>query len=116
MAGSLNFCSIHVSSILTKFSLRLHMIFPLLPSPPWHINDHSISPPLLPFCSSMWSEVANHQHIHLQESRNIGSGNLYFCFLLMEAQVLRRLLETIYVFKYSSSAWMCIFGYLTGLL
>ncbi|KAL2477026.1 Polyprenol reductase 2 [Forsythia ovata] len=38
-----------------------------------------------------------------------------FMLLLMEAQVLRRLLETIYVFKYSPSARMHIFGYLTGL-
>ncbi|KAM7482672.1 hypothetical protein LguiB_007255 [Lonicera macranthoides] len=38
-----------------------------------------------------------------------------FLLLLMEAQVLRRLFETIYVFKYSPSARMHIFGYLTGL-
>ncbi|OMO74423.1 hypothetical protein CCACVL1_16748 [Corchorus capsularis] len=34
--------------------------------------------------------------------------------LLMEAQVLRRLFETFYVFNYSPSARMHIFGYLTG--
>lgn len=39
-----------------------------------------------------------------------------FLLLLMEAQVLRRLYETIHVFKYSPSARMHIFGYLTGLL
>ncbi|KAL0534855.1 hypothetical protein IC582_029152 [Cucumis melo] len=33
----------------------------------------------------------------------------------MEVQVLRRLYETIYVFNYSPSARMHIFGYLTGL-
>ncbi|XP_055815625.1 polyprenol reductase 2-like isoform X4 [Solanum dulcamara] len=38
-----------------------------------------------------------------------------FLFLLMEAQVLRRLFESIYVFKYSPSARMHISGYLTGL-
>ncbi|XP_073047436.1 polyprenal reductase 2-like [Primulina eburnea] len=38
-----------------------------------------------------------------------------FLLLLMEAQVLRRLFESIYVFKYSPSARMHIFGYLTGL-
>ncbi|CAN6543938.1 unnamed protein product [Malus baccata var. baccata] len=38
-----------------------------------------------------------------------------FLLLLMEVQVLRRLFETIYVFNYSSSARMHIFGYLTGL-
>ncbi|KAL2460029.1 Polyprenol reductase 2 [Abeliophyllum distichum] len=38
-----------------------------------------------------------------------------FLLLLMEAHVLRRLLETIYVFKYSPSSRMHIFGYLTGL-
>ncbi|KAL6539830.1 hypothetical protein OROHE_011601 [Orobanche hederae] len=38
-----------------------------------------------------------------------------FLLLLMEAQVLRRLIESIYVFKYSSSARMHIGGYLTGL-
>ncbi|CDO96981.1 unnamed protein product [Coffea canephora] len=38
-----------------------------------------------------------------------------FLLLLMEAQVLRRLYETIYVFKYSPSARMHIFGYFTGL-
>ncbi|KAK6805883.1 hypothetical protein RDI58_003668 [Solanum bulbocastanum] len=39
-----------------------------------------------------------------------------FLLLLMEAQVLRRLFESIYVFKYSPSARMHILGYLTGLL
>ncbi|MED6181395.1 hypothetical protein PIB30_018901 [Stylosanthes scabra] len=38
-----------------------------------------------------------------------------FLLLLMEAQVLRRLFETIYVFKYSPSARMHIFGYLAGI-
>ncbi|XP_059654056.1 polyprenol reductase 2-like [Cornus florida] len=38
-----------------------------------------------------------------------------FLLLLMEAQVLRRLYESIYVFQYSPSARMHIFGYLTGL-
>ncbi|KAK9286340.1 hypothetical protein L1049_014733 [Liquidambar formosana] len=38
-----------------------------------------------------------------------------FLLLLMEVQVLRRLYETIYVFNYSPSARMHIFGYLTGL-
>lgn len=38
-----------------------------------------------------------------------------FLLLLMEVQVLRRLFETIYVFNYSPSARMHIFGYLTGL-
>ncbi|XP_012573247.2 polyprenal reductase 2 isoform X1 [Cicer arietinum] len=37
-----------------------------------------------------------------------------FILLLMEAQVLRRLYETIYVFNYSPSARMHILGYLTG--
>lgn len=39
-----------------------------------------------------------------------------FLLLLMEAQVLRRLSETIYVFNYSPSARMHILGYLVGLL
>ncbi|PSS21711.1 Polyprenol reductase [Actinidia chinensis var. chinensis] len=38
-----------------------------------------------------------------------------FLLLLMEAHVLRRLIETIYVFKYSPSARMHIFGYFTGI-
>ncbi|KAF5764451.1 putative polyprenol reductase [Helianthus annuus] len=38
-----------------------------------------------------------------------------FLLLLMEAQVLRRFYETIYVFDYSPSARMHIFGYLAGL-
>ncbi|KAL3814054.1 hypothetical protein ACJIZ3_015322 [Penstemon smallii] len=38
-----------------------------------------------------------------------------FLLLLMETQVLRRLFESIYVFKYSPSARMHVFGYLTGL-
>lgn len=39
-----------------------------------------------------------------------------FVLLLMEAQVLRRLFETVNVFSYSSSARMHVMGYLTGLL
>ncbi|KAH7664643.1 Polyprenol reductase protein [Dioscorea alata] len=38
-----------------------------------------------------------------------------FVLLLMEAQVLRRLYETVNVFSYSSSARMHVMGYLTGL-
>uniref|UniRef100_A0A0D3E316 Uncharacterized protein n=1 Tax=Brassica oleracea var. oleracea TaxID=109376 RepID=A0A0D3E316_BRAOL len=38
-----------------------------------------------------------------------------FLLLLMEIQVLRRLLESFYVFKYSPSARMSILGYLAGL-
>lgn len=38
-----------------------------------------------------------------------------FLLLVMEAQVVRRLFETIYIFKYSPSAQMHILGYLTGL-
>lgn len=38
-----------------------------------------------------------------------------FLLFLMEAQVLRRLFETICIFKYSPSARMHIFGYLTGI-
>ncbi|PKI54772.1 hypothetical protein CRG98_024874 [Punica granatum] len=41
--------------------------------------------------------------------------NSVFLLLLMEIQVLRRLYETIYVFYYSPSARMHIFGYLAGL-
>lgn len=37
-----------------------------------------------------------------------------FVLLLMEAQVLRRLYETVYVFNYSSSARMHVLGYLCG--
>ena len=39
-----------------------------------------------------------------------------FLLLLMEAQVLRRLIEKKYVFKYSPSARMHIYGYLNGIL
>lgn len=42
--------------------------------------------------------------------------NSVFLLLLMEAQVLRRLFESIHVFKYSPSSSMHIVGYLTGLL
>ncbi|XP_065853000.1 polyprenol reductase 2-like [Euphorbia lathyris] len=38
-----------------------------------------------------------------------------FMLLLMEIHVWRRLYETLYVFKYSPSARMHVFGYLTGL-
>ncbi|XP_065867420.1 polyprenol reductase 2 [Euphorbia lathyris] len=38
-----------------------------------------------------------------------------FLLLLMEVQVLRRLLENLYVFHYSPSARMHIFGYFTGI-
>ncbi|CAK9142092.1 unnamed protein product [Ilex paraguariensis] len=41
---------------------------------------------------------------------------LVFLLLLMEAQVVRRLIETIWVFDYSPSACIHIFGYITGLL
>ncbi|CAI9104651.1 OLC1v1003369C2 [Oldenlandia corymbosa var. corymbosa] len=61
------------------------------------------------------------QSFWLHESRSMklekrrGVWLYVFLLLLMEAQVLRRLYETIYVFKYSPSARMHIFGYITGL-
>ncbi|CAI9102824.1 OLC1v1001169C1 [Oldenlandia corymbosa var. corymbosa] len=61
------------------------------------------------------------QSFWLHESRSMklekrrGVWLSVFLLLLMEAQVLRRLYETIYVFKYSPSARMHIFGYITGL-
>ncbi|CAL1385662.1 unnamed protein product [Linum trigynum] len=53
---------------------------------------------------------------HLVSSRHrYGLWLSVFLLLLMEAQVLRRLFETIYVFKYSPTARMHMFGYVAGL-
>ncbi|KAG8368147.1 hypothetical protein BUALT_Bualt15G0014800 [Buddleja alternifolia] len=60
-------------------------------------------------------ELSLHKsHSSLREHKN-GIWKSVVLLLLMEAQVLRRLVESIYVFKYSPSARMHIFGYLTGL-
>lgn len=69
---------------------------------------------------SYFARSANIFSFH--RSQLIGSENKFrvwlsvFLLLLMEVQVLRRLFETLYVFKYNSSTRMHIFGYLTGLL
>nr|XP_011458301.1 PREDICTED: polyprenol reductase 2-like [Fragaria vesca subsp. vesca] len=49
-----------------------------------------------------------------EDSHIISVWRSVFLLLLMEVQVLRRLFETLYVFNYSSSARLHIFGYLTG--
>ncbi|XP_052192900.1 polyprenol reductase 2-like [Diospyros lotus] len=56
---------------------------------------HESSPPAVKQRYRVWSSV--------------------FLLSLMEFQVLRRLTESIYVFKYNPSAQMHIFGYITGL-
>ncbi|XP_008236831.1 PREDICTED: polyprenol reductase 2-like isoform X2 [Prunus mume] len=56
-----------------------------------------------------------HKSHSIPVSYRYGVWRSVFLLLLMEVQVLRRLFETIYVFNYSSSARMHIFGYLTGL-
>ncbi|RVW51719.1 Polyprenol reductase 2 [Vitis vinifera] len=74
-----------------------------------------------------YSTIASHltggSHIlSLHKSRSTSAQHRYrvwrpvFLLLLMELHVMRRLYETLYVFNYSSSARMHIFGYLTGLL
>lgn len=79
----------------------------------------SISEPLV--YSTIASHLTGGSHIFsLHRSRSATeyrymAWRSLFLLLLMEAQVLRRLFETIYVFKYSPSARMHIFGYLTGL-
>uniref|UniRef100_A0A2P2JTX7 3-oxo-5-alpha-steroid 4-dehydrogenase C-terminal domain-containing protein n=1 Tax=Rhizophora mucronata TaxID=61149 RepID=A0A2P2JTX7_RHIMU len=76
--------------------------------------------------SSDYSTIASHliegsDMFSLHKSHLPAAKHLYkvwlavFLLLLMELHVLRRLYETVYVFKYSSSARMHIFGYLTGL-
>ncbi|KAJ0968779.1 hypothetical protein J5N97_021656 [Dioscorea zingiberensis] len=55
-----------------------------------------------------------HKTLTLKEHR-YHAWRTVFVLLLMEAQVLRRLYETVNVFSYSSSARMHILGYLTGL-
>uniref|UniRef100_A0A6M2E9X1 3-oxo-5-alpha-steroid 4-dehydrogenase C-terminal domain-containing protein n=1 Tax=Populus davidiana TaxID=266767 RepID=A0A6M2E9X1_9ROSI len=74
------------------------------------------------FYSDLGSYLAGQSNIFsFHRSRLMSLENRYrvwlsvFLLLLMEVQVSRRLFETAYVFKYSASARMHIFGYLTGL-
>ncbi|KAJ6906287.1 LOW QUALITY PROTEIN: hypothetical protein NC652_023895 [Populus alba x Populus x berolinensis] len=74
------------------------------------------------FYSDLGSYLAGRSNIFsFHRSRLMSLENRYrvwlsvFLLLLMEVQVSRRLFETAYVFKYSASARMHIFGYLTGL-
>lgn len=62
------------------------------------------------------SRIFSLQGSHTSKEHRSKIGLSVFLLLLMEAQVLRRLFESIYVFKYSPYARMHIFGYLTGLL
>ncbi|KAL0356618.1 UNVERIFIED_CONTAM: Polyprenol reductase 2 [Sesamum calycinum] len=74
----------------------------------------------------LYSSIASHltgvsHELSLHKSHSSLRDNNYkiwksiFLLLLMETQVLGRLFESIYVFKYSPAARMHIFGYLTGL-
>ncbi|EEF30870.1 polyprenol reductase 2 isoform X2 [Ricinus communis] len=60
---------------------------------------------MLPFYKSGFSNTELNYRVWLS----------VFMLLLMEMHVLRRLYETVYVLKYSPSARMHVFGYLTGL-
>ncbi|KAK6150324.1 hypothetical protein DH2020_015256 [Rehmannia glutinosa] len=76
--------------------------------------------------SVLYSSIASHltgishefslRKSHSSLNYTYGIWKSVFLLLLMEAQVLRRLFESIYVFKYSPSARMHIAGYLTGLI
>ncbi|KAH6803772.1 3-oxo-5-alpha-steroid 4-dehydrogenase family protein [Perilla frutescens var. frutescens] len=68
--------------------------------------------------SSLASEltgVSHHFSLHKSGDHKYGIWKSVFLLLLMEAQLLRRLFESIHVFNYSPSARMHIAGYLTGL-
>ncbi|KAH6822537.1 3-oxo-5-alpha-steroid 4-dehydrogenase family protein [Perilla frutescens var. hirtella] len=68
--------------------------------------------------SSLASEltgVSYHFSLHKSRDYKYGIWKSVFLLLLMEAQLLRRLFESIHVFNYSPSARMHIAGYLTGL-
>ncbi|KAK6155408.1 hypothetical protein DH2020_009656 [Rehmannia glutinosa] len=74
----------------------------------------------------LYSSIASHltgishefslRKSHSSLNYTYGIWKSVFLLLLMETQVLRRLFESIYVFKYSPSARMHIAGYLTGLI
>lgn len=76
--------------------------------------------------SFLYSSIASHltgvshefslhkSHSSMREYK-YGIWTSVFLLILMEAQVLRRLIESIYVFKYSPSARMHIAGYLAGI-
>ncbi|GER34861.1 3-oxo-5-alpha-steroid 4-dehydrogenase family protein [Striga asiatica] len=72
--------------------------------------------------SSITSHLTGISHELFSRNSHSSLNNKYglwksvFLLLLMEIQVLRRLFETIYVFKYSPSARMHIGAYLTGLI
>lgn len=81
---------------------------------------------MAPLSSDHYSTIASNliggSHIFSLDKSHLAHKNhiyrvwrVVFLLLLMEAQVLRRLYETLHVFDYSPSARMHIFGYLTGL-
>ncbi|KAL9238263.1 hypothetical protein vseg_012709 [Gypsophila vaccaria] len=63
--------------------------------------------------SSHISSIENPLSTSLEHNHRVWRS--VFLLLLMEIQVFRRLYESLYVFNYSSTARMHVFGYLTGL-
>ncbi|PIM99037.1 putative steroid reductase [Handroanthus impetiginosus] len=108
------FCHFYILAVIwTTFLLAATWLYAYQITP-------TVSEPLL--YSSIASHLTGVSHeFSFQKSRsslreyNYGIWRSVFLLLLMETQVLRRLIESIYVFKYSPSARMHIGGYLTGL-
>ncbi|KAL3515090.1 hypothetical protein ACH5RR_021992 [Cinchona calisaya] len=94
--------------LLVATWLYAYNVAPLVSQP---LQFSSITSYLTGGSHSVWS----HGSQSLKIEQRYRSWLSVLLLLLMEAQVLRRLYETIYVFKYSPSARMHIFGYLTGL-
>lgn len=111
-------------SFFTHFYAVAVMWTTILLLPTWYYA-YKMAP--LDSKSLHYSTIASHltggSHIlSLHKSRSTSAEQRYrvwksvFLLLLMELHVMKRLYETLYVFNYSSSARMHIFGYLTGLL
>ncbi|KAI3451301.1 hypothetical protein Pfo_007966 [Paulownia fortunei] len=109
------FCHFYILAVIwTTFLLVATWLYAYKTAP-------TVSEPVL--YSSIASHLTGVSHeFSLRKSHSslrgykYGIWNSVFLLLLMETQVLRRLFESIYVFKYSPSARMHIVGYLTGLL
>ncbi|KAG8655746.1 polyprenol reductase 2 isoform X2 [Manihot esculenta] len=98
-----------VAVIWTTFLLLTMWIYASLVSEPYFYSNVSSH---LPGGSNIFPFLKLH---FISTERSCDSWLSMFLLLLMEVQVLRRLLETIYVFNYNPSARMHIFGYLAGL-
>ncbi|CAH9077920.1 unnamed protein product [Cuscuta epithymum] len=107
------FCHFYVlASLWTALLLIAMWVYACMPT--LMISEMSLFPSIVSELAGGSHDLSSHTSHSIKENGGILLS--VFLLLLMETHLLRRLFESVYVFKYSPSARMHIFGYFSGLI